>query len=432
MKASWNGTSTATVTVEALAEQYRAVRRATEKLCEPLAIEDYVVQSMTDASPTKWHLAHTSWFFETLVLMPTLPGYQPLSTRYGYLFNSYYNTIGKQYYRPHRGLVTRPTVQEVWDYRAHVDRHMADLFERADELGIEVPETVIKVGLNHEQQHQELMITDLKHLFSHNPLYPVYRDAPVRCARAMPDLTWIEHPEGLAEIGHDGDGFAYDNETPRHRVFVHGFGLACRLVTCGEYQAFMADEGYERPELWLSDGWYAVQDQAWCAPLYWEQRDGEWWCFTLSGLRKVQEAEPVCHVSLYEADAYARWADARLPTETEWEVVAAPQPIDGNFVEDRNFHPVPLAHVPAAGGPAQLFGDVWEWTLSAYTRYPGYRQPDGALGEYNAKFMSNQYVLRGGSCATPRSHIRPTYRNFFAPSARWQFSGIRLARDSGG
>ena len=410
-----------------LAARYNAVRAATERLCAPLEIEDYVVQAMPDASPTKWHLAHTSWFFETLVLKPTLPDYRPLESKYGFLFNSYYNTLGEQFYRPHRGLVTRPTVAEVEEYRAWVDRHMAQLFERADEL--DVPKFTIEVGLNHEQQHQELMVTDMKYLFSKNPMYPVYGGPPT-AARGRPRPPgWVDVAEGVYEIGHSGTGFAYDNESPRHKAYVYPFQLADRLVTNGEYREFMADGGYDTATLWLSDGWYTVQERGWRAPLYWEERDGEWWYYTLAGLGKVDDAEPVCHVSLYEADAYARWAGARLPREEEWEVVAAGLPrIRGNFVEDGQFHPMPLNAADRGRGPHQLFGDVWEWTQSSYAPYPGYAPPEGALGEYNAKFMSNQNVLRGGSCATPLSHIRATYRNFFPANARWQFSGIRLAR----
>ena len=423
-------TSTAVHSLPGLQAQYRAVRRATERLCEPLAVEDYVVQSMPDASPAKWHLAHTTWFFETLVLKPALPGYQPFSAQFAYLFNSYYYTLGPQFSRPHRGLITRPTVAEVRQYRAHVDHHMSALLDHAERLGTSLPEDVVVLGLHHEQQHQELILTDLKHLLSCNPLRPIYVDTPSYPARPAPLLEWIEYPEGLREVGHEGAGFAFDNETPRHRVFLERFQLGSRLVTCGEYRAFMEDRGYERPELWLSDGWKVVQERGWRAPLYWEREGDAWYAFTLGGYRPVVDAEPVTHVSLYEADAYARWAGARLPTEAEWEVAAADAPIAGNFVEDGNRHPIPIAAASAAStaSPAQLFGDVWEWTQSPYTPYPGFRPTEGALGEYNAKFMANQYVLRGGSCATPRSHIRATYRNFFPADVRWQFAGIRLAR----
>ena len=415
----------------ALGSLYSEIRKTTERLAEPLAIEDQVIQSMPDASPTKWHLAHTTWFFEMMVLKPTLAGYARLNPDFHYLFNSYYNTLGKQFHRPHRGLLSRPTVEEVHRYRKHVDRHMKELFDQGTEGNAEVPEDVVKIGLNHEQQHQELILTDIKHMFSKNPLYPVYREAE----RLAPDTqvtpqSWIERPEGVYEIGHSGSDFAFDNESPRHQVLVQGFALASRLVTCSEYLEFMSDRGYERPELWLSDCWYTVNEKGWRAPLYWEERDVTWVVYTLSGLREVDPDRPVCHVSYYEADAYARWAGARLPTEAEWEIVAAESSIEGNFLEDEHFRPVPWNGSSDGDAPQQLFGDVWEWTQSSYSPYPGYRPARGALGEYNAKFMSNQMVLRGGSCATPRSHIRATYRNFFPPDARWQFSGIRLATDA--
>jgi ergothioneine biosynthesis protein EgtB len=427
--------TTAVAPVPTLAAQYRAVRAASERLCRPLATEDYVVQSMPDASPIKWHLAHTTWFFETLVLKPCSPGYREFSPAFASLFNSYYNSLGRPFFRPHRGLITRPTVADVRAYREHVDGHMSELLKRAEQGAAEVPESTVVLGAHHEQQHQELMLTDLKHLLSHNPTYPAYLEpsngtgAERAASRSRPvtPATWVERDGGVREIGFAGAGFAFDNETPRHRTYVHPFALASRPVTTAEYLAFMQDGGYERPELWLSDGWYAVGRERWRAPLYWEERDDEWHCYTLGGLRPVNQAEPVCHLSLYEADAYARWAGARLPTEAEWEVVAADEPVEGNLVEEGVLHPAPLR---GTGGPiAQLYGDVWEWTQSGYAPYPGYRPPDGPLGEYNSKFMSNQYVLRGGSCATPRSHIRATYRNFFPPAARWQFTGIRLARD---
>ncbi len=410
-----------------LLSRYREVRQASDRLCEPLAVEDYVPQSMTDASPIKWHLAHTTWFFETLVLMPTVKNYRPFHPTFQYLFNSYYNAIGPQYSRPHRGLVTRPTVAQVRQYRSYVDRQMEELLDQHEHGTMRVPEDVIVLGLNHEQQHQELMLTDLKHLWSFNPLHPVYREAPAPTARSVPRLRWFDFEEGMREIGHAGPGFAFDNETPRHRVFVHAFQLASRLVTCGEYRAFMEDGGYDRPELWLSDGWKVARERGWRAPLYWEREDSGWYAYTLTGYRPVDDAEPVTHLSYYEADAYARWAGARLATEAEWETAAATAPLEGHFVEDGFFHPIPLGE-RAPDHAAQLWGDVWEWTQSPYVPYPGFRAAAGAVGEYNAKFMANQYVLRGGSCATPRSHIRATYRNFFPPDARWQFSGIRLAQ----
>ncbi|MBI4420238.1 MAG: ergothioneine biosynthesis protein EgtB [Gemmatimonadetes bacterium] len=415
-------------TVPSLVEQYRSVRAATEWLCDPLATEDYVVQSMPDASPTKWHLAHTTWFFETFVLKPTLRDYRPFHPQFEYLFNSYYNAVGPQFFRPDRGRLTRPTVAEVRRYREQVDAAMLGLLRRLESAPAGGLRDVIMLGLNHEQQHQELILTDLKHLLACNPLHPVYRDgAPLRVGE-VPPLGWFRGPAGVVEIGFADQGFAFDNESPRHQVLLLPFELASRLVTCGEYRAFMEDGGYRRAELWLSDGWNVVRERGWSAPFYWEQREGEWWAMTLSGFRAVRDAEPVCHVSYYEADAYARWAGARLPSEAEWEVIATAVLREGNFLEDSHFHPTPARSRDVAG-PAQLYGDVWEWTQSAYAPYPGYRPVSGALGEYNAKFMCNQLVLRGGSCATPRSHIRPTYRNFFPPDARWQFSGIRLARN---
>jgi ergothioneine biosynthesis protein EgtB len=412
------------MSTSSLAERYRATRAMTDWICEPLATEDFVVQSMPGASPVRWHLAHTTWFFETFVLKPARGDYRPFDAQFEYLFNSYYNAVGPQPFRQLRGVLTRPSVAEVRRYRAHVDAAMLELLEQYGGAA-----GVVVLGLNHEQQHQELIVTDLKHMLSCNPLYPRYRDAPVRAGGTAPPPSWIDGPDGLVEIGFAGDGFAFDNESPRHRVFLERFQLGAHLVTCGEYREFMADDGYRKPEFWLSDGWNAVREHDWAAPLYWELRDSAWWMMTLSGLRVVNDAEPVTHVSYYEADAYARWAGARLPSEVEWEAVAASSPIDGHFLEAGHFHPV-VAHGDPTGGPKQLYGDVWQWTGSAYSPYPRYKPVAGALGEYNAKFMSSQMVLRGASCATPRSHARPTYRNFFPPDARWQFSGIRLARDS--
>jgi ergothioneine biosynthesis protein EgtB len=409
-----------------LLADYVEVRRLTERLCAPLEVEDYGVQSMPDASPAKWHLAHTSWFFETFVLSAAGGDYRPFDPRFGYLFNSYYNAVGDRLPRSRRGLLSRPTVADVYRYRKHVDEAMHRLLQ-ASRVG--ALESVIVLGLNHEQQHQELLLTDLKHAFGSNPLRPAYREAEAGPDAPAVPLRWIPYLPGLRWVGHEGDEFAYDNETPRHRVYLEAFHLASRLVTCGEYRAFIEDGGYDRPELWLSDGWDARRQHGWAAPLYWERRDGAWWHYTLSGARPVREAEPVCHVSHYEADAYARWAGARLPTEAEWEAAALDCPLAGPFLDGDHLHPAPLAAPADNDLPAQMFGDVWQWTASPYVAYPGYRPPAGALGEYNGKFMCNQLVLRGGSCATPRSHMRRTYRNFFPPEARWQFSGIRLARD---
>ena len=419
-----------------LAQRFADVRTVSVSLCAPLATEDFVVQSMPDASPAKWHLAHTTWFFEQFVLRPHLAGFRPFDEQFGYLFNSYYETVGPRHRRPERGLLTRPTVEDVRAYREYVDAHVDRLLRTRgadDEI-----EELIELGLQHEQQHQELILMDLKHLLSCNPLRPAYRPHPGPLPHAgegeegRSRRTFHAFPEGIYEIGHAGEGFSFDNETPRHRVYLQPFELADRLITNAEFGEFIRTGGYQRPELWMSDGWATVQAQEWAHPIYWsDSLDSE---FTLAGERGLEPDAPVCHVSWYEADAFARWADARLPTEAEWEVVASRQPIRGNFLDEGLFHPQPLT--PALSqrergreGPvAQLFGDVWEWTASPYSPYPGYRPLKGALGEYNGKFMVNQFVLRGGSCATPASHVRATYRNFFYPHMRWQFAGIRVAK----
>jgi ergothioneine biosynthesis protein EgtB len=413
-----------------LLQLYAAIRRATEALCAPLAVEDYVVQSMPDASPAKWHLGHTSWFFETFVLREAQPDYRPLEPRWATLFNSYYVAAGERHPRPQRGLLSRPTVDEVYAYRRHVDAGMRAFLESAPEAAMRRQALTIEVGLNHEEQHQELLVTDLEHMLLGNPLQPVYRERPPAAPRgaALGAAGWVEHPGGVVEIGHAGPGFAYDNEQPRHRVWLEPFALADRLVTNAEFQSFIEDGGYERPELWLSEGWDTLRAQGWEAPLYWRREAGRWRTGTLAGPMDVDPHEPVCHVSWYEADAYARWAGVRLPREEEWEAVAAAQEVRGHFAESGRLHPAPLREAPAPGTAAQLYGDVWEWTASPYSPYPGYQPFQGALAEYNGKFMINQMVLRGGSCATPARHVRATYRNFFAPPARWQFSGIRLAR----
>ncbi|PYO51979.1 MAG: ergothioneine biosynthesis protein EgtB [Candidatus Rokuibacteriota bacterium] len=405
-----------------LLERYTEVRRVTERLCEPLAVEDYVVQAMPDASPARWHLAHVSWFFETFVLRPRAADYRPLDERYADLFNSYYNGVGPQLARTARGTLSRPTVSEVFAYRAHVDKAMAALLDDDRRLGDIA--AVIELGLQHEQQHQELLVTDLKYNLGANPLRPPYR-ARVRMAAAAPPLAFVACGGGLVEIGHAGPGFAFDNERPRHRVFLAPYALGARLVTNGEYLEFVEADGYRRPDLWLSDGWKTARERDWSAPLYWELVDREWRRYTLGGLAPLEADAPVVHVSYYEADAYARWRGARLPTEPEWEHAVADQSIAGHLLDDEPDEPRPASEA----GLTQLYGDAWEWTASAYLPYPGFRPLSGALGEYNGKFMVNQMVLRGGSCATPRAHIRATYRNFFPPDARWQFSGIRLARD---
>lgn len=405
------------------ADRFRAVRESTERLCEPLEVEDYCLQSMLDCSPPKWHLAHTTWFFETFVLAEHEPGFRPYHPNYRYLFNSYYEAVGQRWPRPTRGLLSRPTVAEVYAYRRAVDGQMVALLESADDRTLAVLAPLIELGLNHEQQHQELLLTDLKHAFGLNPLRPVYATGDLTPSNGSPALRWEAYPPGVREVGHTGDGFAFDNEGPRHRQFVEGFAVASRLVTAGEFLAFIADGGYDTPALWLSDGWAARHRHDWTAPLYWERDSDGWAAFTLRGFRPLDPGAPVCHLSYYEADAFARWAGARLPTEFEWEVAAAPREVSGNFLDSDRFHPV------GDPGSGQWFGDVWEWTASPYTAYPGYRPAAGALGEYNCKFMCNQMVLRGGSCATPAGHVRPTSRNFFPPDARWQFSGLRLAKD---
>jgi ergothioneine biosynthesis protein EgtB len=406
--------------VSELAEKYISIRRTTERLCAPLSAEDQMLQPMADASPAKWHQAHTTWFFETFLLLPRASGYKPLDPRYTYLFNSYYKQLGGHPVRANRGLMSRPSLAEVKAYRDHVDEHMLRFLSSVPEDDVAA---LVELGLNHEQQHQELILTDVKYALWNQPLQPAYLPGPAETGGNGPALAWQSFEGGLHHVGHDGKGFAFDNEGPRHRVWLEPFRLAARLVTNGEFLGFMQDDGYSRAELWLSDGWDAVGAHGWNSPLYWEQRDGRWWINTLTGQRVVNPAEPVCHVSYYEADAYARWAGARLPREEEWEVAAGSVEVEGNLLENGQYHPA-----PASGSSTQLFGDVWEWTASPYVAYPGFRTAKGALGEYNGKFMCNQMVLRGGSCATPRSHIRASYRNFFPPPARWQFSGIRLAQ----
>ncbi len=405
----------------ALREVLAVVRARTRTLAAPLTAEDAQVQSMPDASPAKWHLAHTTWFFETFVLARARPARRLFHPAFGYLFNSYYEAAGERHPRPERGLLTRPRLEEVERYRAAVEE------ELAAELATLPPELldVVELGINHEEQHQELLLTDVKHAFSCNPLRPAYAAAPAPAGRPAAPLGWTMRDAQRAEIGTPEGGFAFDNERPRHPQIVPAHALADRPVSCGEWLDFMADGGYSRPTLWMADGWAAARRHGWTAPLYWERAGAGWALFTLGGMRPVDPAEPVAHVSWYEADAYARWAGARLPTEVEWEAAAAAAPQDGPFLDHGRFH-------PAAGAPGerQLLGGVWEWTGSAYSPYPGFRPAAGALGEYNGKFMVNQLVLRGGSCATPRRHIRPGYRNFFYPDARWQFSGLRLARDS--
>jgi ergothioneine biosynthesis protein EgtB len=428
--------------IERLLGRFHQIRKFTSALCVGLEPEDCVVQSMPDVSPTKWHLAHTTWFFETFILKKFVPGYRAEIPDYAYLFNSYYNAAGDMHRRDLRGLISRPTVSEAQRYRESIDSHMDDLLSNADEKLLDEIEPLLVLGVHHEQQHQELLITDIKHVFAQNPLHPVFRkpktggrSSATPASQSSPQ-QFIDFEEAVTEIGHDGGGFSYDNEGPRHQALVPAFSLGTRPVTNGEFIAFIEDNGYSRPEFWLSLGWMTVNEQRWKAPLYWTKREGAWWNFTLSGLRPVDQSEPVTHVSYLEADAFANWTGARLPTEFEWERAALNCPIEGNFVENELFHPMAVGRAVSANKPGKgqslhtMFGDVWEWTRSAYSPYPGYRAEPGALGEYNGKFMCNQYVLRGGSCATSRTHIRRTYRNFFQPEKRWQFTGIRLARDA--
>ena len=405
-----------------LATRFRDVRARTEALCEPLEIEDYVVSSMPDVSPTKWHLAHTSWFFETFVLAPHVSTYVSPNPKYSFLFNSYYVQAGERHCRAQRGLVTRPTVEEVYAYRAHVDEEMEQLLARIGDDPAHPAVALVELGLHHEQQHQELMLTDIKHVFWTNPMRPAYRSRR-RASSAGVSQRWHEVPEGLYTIGHAGGGFAFDNESPAHRVFVEAYRMAARLVTNGEYRAFIEDGGYRRPDLWLSNGWATVRERHWEAPLYWERADGGWTEFTLAGARPLDENEPVCHVSYFEADAFARWAGHRLPTEPEWEIAARDVSADVHFADGRQH---PESAVENGATLMQLFGDAWQWTQSPYVAYPGYAPAAGAIGEYNGKWMCDQWVLRGASCATPPSHARLTYRNFFPSDARWQFTGIRL------
>ena len=402
-----------------LLDRYQQVRQVSEKICQPLAIEDYTIQSMPDVSPPKWHLAHTTWFFETFLLLPYLPGYTVFHPQFGYLFNSYYEAVGARHPRHQRGLLSRPTVAEVYRYRAHVDRDMMELL-----CSVEHPDLadLLILGLHHEQQHQELLLTDIKHILALNPLHPIYRDDLQPPTFTDSTFQWLKYSGGLYSIGHQGDEFAFDNESPRHQTYLQDYKLGNRLVTNGEYLEFIQTGGYQEAKYWLAEGWATVQAHQWRSPLYWELIDNDWYVMTLGGLQRVDERKPVCHVSFYEADAYATWKGKRLPTEAEWEIATIDLPQTGNFLDSDYLDPTPANNLHH-----QFFGDVWEWTQSAYLPYPGFQIADGAIGEYNGKFMCNQMVLRGGSCVTSANHIRPTYRNFFPPSTRWQFSGIRLA-----
>jgi ergothioneine biosynthesis protein EgtB len=411
-----------------LRDRLSETRRLSLELADPLSPEDMTVQPMDDASPTKWHLAHVTWFFETFILAKHLPGYRAFDPDFNYCFNSYYESQGPRQPRPRRGVLTRPSSERVMAYRAHVDEGLSKLLSRGVAPGSEITR-LIEVGINHEQQHQELLLTDILALFAANPLRPGYCRKRQPADRSQPDpLRWIEFAGGIHQVGHDGKGFAWDNEAPRHDALIHPFRLADRLISNGEWLEFIGDGGYRTAGLWLSDGWAAVNREGWRAPLYWEEREGEWLGMSLEGLHPIDRASPVAHVSYFEADAFARWCGKRLPTEFEWEVAAQDLPIAGNTLATRALRPLP-AQAQADGGLRQMFGDAWEWTQSAYLPYPGYRPPEGALGEYNGKFMVSQQVLRGGSCATPDGHTRATYRNFFYPHQRWQFMGLRLASE---
>lgn len=410
-------------------QYYVDVRRTTVDLCRPLAIEDYVIQPVAYVSPPKWHLGHTTWFFETFVLQPYEQDYQPYHPLYGYLWNSYYQHAGERWERTKRGTLSRPTVQDVYAYRSAIDDRLCRLIDTIDASQWPEMQARLVLGLHHEQQHQELLVTDIKYILATNPLRPAYHAAPGTVASpVVPEARFMPFAGGTYEIGHGEAGFCFDNEQPAHHVFLQDFALQDRLVTNSEYLEFIADGGYDDFRHWLADGWETVHREGWRAPLYWHQVEGTWYETTLAGLHPLDPAAPVTHVSYYEAAAYAQWARKRLPTEAEWEVAARDTGVSsatGNFAEDRVFHPLPIRQ--KSGRVSQMLGDVWEWTGSAYLPYPGYRPAAGALGEYNGKFMSGQMVLRGGSCATPRSHIRVTYRNFFHAEERWQFTGIRLA-----
>lgn len=407
---------------------YQTVRNTTQRLCAPLCVDDYGVQTIAQVSPPKWHLAHTTWFFETFLLEAFYPQYQPFHPRYRYLFNSYYETLGQVYPRPQRGWLSRPCVEDIFRYRTYVDEHLIDLIDSIkDEYKSEFLARLL-LGIHHEQQHQELLLTDIKHILASNPLRPAYHNAKDCVLSKIKNsrVNWLLIQGGLFKIGCQGESFAFDNERPRHEVFLRDYVLSPRLVTNEEYLEFIDAGIYSQPQYWLADGWTDVCKGAWKAPLYWENINGEWWMMTLSGMQRLAAQEPVCHVSYYEADAYARWRGRRLPSEAEWEHAATNVEIAGNLQDQGRYHPE-RACALSNSSLAQLFGDVWEWTCSPYQAYPGYRPLEGALGEYNGKFMCNQWVLRGGSCVTPQAHLRASYRNFFYPQDRWQFTGIRLA-----
>ena len=411
-----------------LINRFKQIRGFTMELVKPLKTEDLVIQVAEHASPAKWHLAHSSWFFEAFILEKALDNYQRKHPQYSYLFNSYYLQTGEPHCRNKRGNLSRPTVDEVFDYREYVNSHVISFLQNCTDEEFDKWKSVLEIGLNHEQQHQELLITDLKYMFGQNPLHPIYLESDRPAGETVPEIEWIPFEEGVYEAGHSGGSFGYDNEFPRHKTYIHDFKLADRLVTNAEFLEFMDAGGYGDPKFWLDEGFSHIIENNWNAPLYWQKRDNEWYLYTLNGMEKVNPNEPVTHVSYYEAEAYARWVGCRLPTEFEWELAAEKLPLDGNFVDSRFFHPAGISGISGEGNLKQMFGNVWQWTQSAYAAYPGYETFPGALGEYNGKFMCNQYVLRGGSCATSKSHYRKTYRNFFHAKFRWQFTGIRLAK----
>lgn len=411
-----------------LKERFFEIRSFTEKLTAPLETEDYIVQAVEKTSPAKWHLAHTSWFFEAFILKKVKSDYKSLHPQYDYIFNSYYVQTSDPHCRDKRGNLSRPTVKQVFEFRSYINQKMAEFIEMMTEKEMSEWMSVIEIGLHHEQQHQELLLTDLKFMFAQNPIYPIYEERVRPKSEGKSELKWVSFEEGVYEVGHAGGQFGYDNEYPLHKTYIHSFKIANRLVTNGEYLEFMKAEGYKNTKWWLDEGFSAVEREDWNSPLYWIIRNGEWHHYTLNGVEPIDLNEPVTHISYFEADAYARWKGFRLPTEQEWEIASKEVPVKGNFVDSQYFHPA-----PATGENKilnQMYGDVWQWTQSSYSPYPGYEPFPGALGEYNGKFMVNQYVLRGGSCATSKSHFRKTYRNFFHTEARWQFSGIRLATDA--
>jgi ergothioneine biosynthesis protein EgtB len=416
-------------TVRNLKNRYFSIRQKTRDICHPLFPDDYSAQPITDVSPPKWHLGHTTWFFENFILMAEKKGYKPFNPGYLFLFNSYYESLGERLSRDERGTLTRPLIAEIYNYRSHIDESMLEFFESFKEDMPLKTLRLIELGLQHEQQHQELLVTDIKFIFSSNPLYPSYQEVSFNeelLASEHPKENYIEIPEGIYEVGYNGDGFCFDNELERHKVYLQAYSVMDRLITNQEYLEFMEAGAYDNFKFWLQEGWQWVKDHKISAPYYWQRIDHDWDCFTLKGLQKVKLFEPVTHISYYEADAFARWKGKRLLTENEWEAASyllyAEIPKQANFLEEGNLHPIPRNNFSS-----QMFGDAWEWCCSAYLPYPGFKADEGAIGEYNGKFMINQMVLKGGSCATPASHIRHSYRNFFHPEKRWQFTGIRLA-----